>query len=479
MVGYTLGKLKNRETLPGQLPDYLREKVTLISKAALQLEELGIKPNRRCRLFWIPGRIEVVGKHTDYAGGRSCVCAVNRGFCVLSVDRGDDELRVVSLKSKADQDEEVLQCSVRLSPDTEAARRLSQNFGHLLGCDVAISCDLPPASGMSTSSALICAMYMVLDVRNGLQKHPKFVATFKKEEELYEYLGCIENGQSCGELTGDQGVGTFGGSEDHTAIMSSEEGKLKVFSYKPTRLESIAPFPDHLTFVVASSGVLAEKTGDKMNNYNDAANLAALAAKTFQASTGNQCPDLASCVRSCGEAACETISAVLRAKGTEHLDVRFRQFYIESEVCVPGVAKAVSANSFDERELGRLVELSQEQGDAGLQNLVPETRWLPAEARCLGAVAASAFGAGFGGSVFAIVRRDDAPEFLRKWRESYVKEFPGNASSSEFFITGPGPGATEIKMEAAIPLKRPAAVKRLAEKRPASAVKVAKRPAKR
>ncbi|CAK9063741.1 Ghmp kinase [Durusdinium trenchii] len=74
MVGYTLGKLKNRETLPGQLPDYLREKVTLISKAALQLEELGIKPNRRCRLFWIPGRIEVVGKHTDYAVGAFASC---------------------------------------------------------------------------------------------------------------------------------------------------------------------------------------------------------------------------------------------------------------------------------------------------------------------------------------------------------------------------------------------------------------------
>ncbi|CAJ1453573.1 unnamed protein product [Effrenium voratum] len=44
-----------------------------------------------------------------------------------------------------------------------AARRLAQNFGKLHGCDVAIGCDLPPASGMSTSSALICAMFLVLD----------------------------------------------------------------------------------------------------------------------------------------------------------------------------------------------------------------------------------------------------------------------------------------------------------------------------
>ena len=41
------------------------------------------------RLRWfVPGRIEVLGKHTDYAGGRSLLCAVERGFCVTAVPRG-------------------------------------------------------------------------------------------------------------------------------------------------------------------------------------------------------------------------------------------------------------------------------------------------------------------------------------------------------------------------------------------------------
>ncbi|MEQ1761747.1 MAG: galactokinase family protein, partial [Pyrinomonadaceae bacterium] len=30
--------------------------------------------------MFIPGRIEVLGKHTDYCGGRSVVCAIDRGF---------------------------------------------------------------------------------------------------------------------------------------------------------------------------------------------------------------------------------------------------------------------------------------------------------------------------------------------------------------------------------------------------------------
>ena len=46
---------------------------------------------RPTRLF-VPGRIEVLGKHTDYAGGRSLTCAAERGFSVSYVARDDDYL---------------------------------------------------------------------------------------------------------------------------------------------------------------------------------------------------------------------------------------------------------------------------------------------------------------------------------------------------------------------------------------------------
>ena len=45
-------------------------------------------------LFWVPGRIEFLGKHTDYAGGRSLVCAAERGFCIAAAPRTDDVLRM-------------------------------------------------------------------------------------------------------------------------------------------------------------------------------------------------------------------------------------------------------------------------------------------------------------------------------------------------------------------------------------------------
>jgi len=45
--------------------------------------------------FFVPGRIEVLGKHTDYAGGRSLLCAMERGFAVLARPRTDAVVRAV------------------------------------------------------------------------------------------------------------------------------------------------------------------------------------------------------------------------------------------------------------------------------------------------------------------------------------------------------------------------------------------------
>ena len=34
--------------------------------------------------FWVPGRLEIMGKHTDYCGGHSLLCAVPLGFAVVA-----------------------------------------------------------------------------------------------------------------------------------------------------------------------------------------------------------------------------------------------------------------------------------------------------------------------------------------------------------------------------------------------------------
>ena len=53
-------------------------------------------------IYFVPGRIEVVGKHTDYAGGSSLLCAVERGFTVTVDPRRDGRVCVRSAGSESD-----------------------------------------------------------------------------------------------------------------------------------------------------------------------------------------------------------------------------------------------------------------------------------------------------------------------------------------------------------------------------------------
>jgi galactokinase len=96
------------------------------------------------------------------------------------------------------------------------------------------------------------------------------------------------------------------------------------------------------------------------------------------------------------------------------------------------VADAVDAfGAADARRVGRLAAESQADAEALLGNQIPETSALARIARGLGAFASCSFGAGFGGSVWALVERGDAAEFARRWH-------------AHAFIAPPGPPLTEL-----------------------------------
>jgi galactokinase len=76
-----------------------------------------------------------------------------------------------------------------------------------------------------------------------------------------------------------------------------------------------------------------------------------------------------------------------------------------------------------------------------LHHQVPETEALALQARRLGAAAASAFGAGFGGSVWALVPEADAKAFLERWAAAYGEAFPARAAAASFFATEAAPAA--------------------------------------
>ena len=65
-----------------------------VAETASNLFAAGRLPESPIHAFWIPGRIEVLGKHTDYAGGSSLLAASQQGFVLAAAPRND---RLVSV----------------------------------------------------------------------------------------------------------------------------------------------------------------------------------------------------------------------------------------------------------------------------------------------------------------------------------------------------------------------------------------------
>lgn len=402
-------------------------------------------------VLYVPGRVEVMGKHTDYAGGRSITAALDRGIVVAVQPRADSHCLVhaCDLRQSAGFD---LAADLR-PPESgwnnyvlSVARRVARNFGEpLRGADIAFASDLPHAGGMSSSSALVVATYMALNCVNRFDQRPIYREEINRLEDLAGYLGTCENGQSFGKLTGDRGVGTFGGSEDHTAILCSKPGQLSMFSYNPVRMEKRIEMPQQLALVIGMTGVVAEKTAAARDRYNRISLLMSGIMEVLREAGWNK-PTLAAAIGD-DRNATECVARILSSSRhpqyrPAELLTRFEQFAEEHQRLAPGVVDALERRDWD--GLGMAVDASQRLAESGLKNQVPETISLVRLGTSLGAVAASAFGAGFGGSVWAMVKRESADEFVTEWQDQYLSAFPERREKAKFFRAEPMGGAMEV-----------------------------------
>ncbi|HEV8125242.1 MAG TPA: hypothetical protein VGP80_13435, partial [Gemmatimonadales bacterium] len=305
------------------------------------------------------------------------------------------------------------------------------------GADIAFGSDLPRAAGLSSSSALVTGCYVILSRLNQLDN-----SGLSTPERQAEYASCIENGRDYGPLAGDAGVGTLGGSQDHAAILLSEPGRLVQFAYTPLRREDSLPLPPGYLFAVATSGVTAEKTGPAREGFNRLARVARRILSIAQEITGGTA--LFAAVRRDPEQESRIRRRLTEDSGGEfepgELLGRFEQMMLEATVLVPDAAHALRMG--DLNALGATVELSQMLAERLLGNQIHETRALVRKAKVAGARAASAFGAGFGGSVWALVEEEGATGFLDEWRREYNKQFPARSAAAQFFLTKAGPPLT-------------------------------------
>ncbi len=438
--------LDERLVAAGLSAEEAGKKAGLFEAAARRLKELG-GDSGETALWFVPGRIEIFGKHTDYAGGRSLLCAVERGFCVVAKARADRVVRiadaVLDVEASFDFSEGA---AARPGEDWTAypatvASRIARDFpGALRGADIAFASDLPRSAGLSSGSALVVAVFTALASMNALEEHPAYRSNIKSPEDLAGYLGAVENGRDFGSFGGGRGVGTFGGSEDHTAILLCRAGKLSQYSFCPVRFEREVGLPRDWTFAVASSGVEAEKAGAARERYNRLSLATSEILDLWRKATGETQSTPGEVVAAPGAAG--RIGPILAGSS---LSGRFEQFLEESEVLVPAAAEAFAIR--DGLALRDVAARSQAGAERRLGNQIPETVALVSSALSLGAIAASAFGAGFGGSVWAVVPTAEAAAFRSSWERDYRRHFPAAARAAEFFLTGAAPGLLRLSAE--------------------------------
>jgi galactokinase len=314
------------------------------------------------------------------------------------------------------------------------------------GADIVFASDIPFAAGASSSSALVIAIFLALSSVNDLPGRLEYSENIRTDEDLAGYLGSVENGLDFKALRGTAGVGTFGGSEDHTAILCARPNAVVQYSFTPVRFERAIEIPAEYVFVIGSSGVVAEKTVAALDKYNRVSRRLSVALECWRKSTGRNDVSMGAAIASSPDSR-ERIRKVLASATdceypAESLVERFVQFYEESIEIIPAAGDALARG--DLAGFGEHVARSQRGAERYLENQIPETVALVNLARELGAVASSAFGAGFGGSVWAMIEASRADLFRTKWADAYADAFPEPAQRSAFFVTRAGRPATAL-----------------------------------
>ena len=217
--------------------------------ANLLTERFGAGP---AAIVSVPGRVNLIGEHVDYHGLPVLPMAIVRRIRIAFRPRGDRRIRAVSPRYGEREFEWTNRLAPCASGDWEnyiraAAQAVGLRWTPGRGIDAAVASDLPPAAGLSSSTALMTGFTLALLQANGVR------ATF---EELMEVLP-----------EGEYFVGTRGGAMDHAAVLGSRSGCALWVHFTPLSACPV-PIPKDWAFLVAHSLTTAEKSGAVRAQYN-------------------------------------------------------------------------------------------------------------------------------------------------------------------------------------------------------------------
>jgi galactokinase len=143
-----------------------------------------------------PGRVNLIGEHTDYNDGFVLPCAIDFGTCVAARPRDDDQVQIVA----ADCDGAIDRfCVGTAIPHHEHAawanyargmvQMLAARGLALRGADLAVAGDVPQGAGLSSSASFEVAIGQAFKSLQGLALDPTELALTAQRAEN-EFVGC-------------------------------------------------------------------------------------------------------------------------------------------------------------------------------------------------------------------------------------------------------------------------------------------------
>jgi galactokinase len=361
-----------------------------------------------------PGRVNLIGDHIDYLGYEVLPVALAQCVRIACRVRLDGRVRISSALHNEDVSLEPGASIPPASPGhwsnyVRAAIQALHTPDRHSGFDAIISSDLPPAAGLSSSSALVVASAIAYLHANG---------------ESFDRLELAER-----MARAERYVGTEGGGMDQAVCLLAEAGTAARISFSPLRVTHV-PIPAGWQFLVADSLERAEKSSSARAAYNARAHEARRAIENVMVagSIDVKAPERTGDVLAAGE----------RLLGEPMLR-RLRHVVSEAG----RVRRAVDALRDDDPLLfGRIMNESH----ASLQHdFEVSTKALDRLCEILvraGAHGARLTGAGLGGSVVALCSRDSAIPLIAAVDHEYYALRGVVPTARERFLVEPSAGAT-------------------------------------
>ena len=132
-----------------------------------------------------PGRINLIGEHTDYNNGFVLPAAIDRDTIIVASSRPGRQIRAQSLNMEglAELDLDNLKPTKAWHDYIAGVAAKLENSHYVQGCDLTIASTIPLGGGLSSSAALEVATALALTAFMALDLAPKHLALLCQKAE--------------------------------------------------------------------------------------------------------------------------------------------------------------------------------------------------------------------------------------------------------------------------------------------------------